>query len=356
MVIAGYELLDHLPVEKRCPFAVCYIHANVLDAAGRRMSKSLGNGIDPLDMIEQYGADAVRFMLVWMTTEGQDVKLDPQRFEMGRNFMNKLWNALSRTTTEVARALEGYHFSVAAQAIYECTWRAFCDWYLELIKGRMRAGGDSAEEAKATLHNVLSGICRMLHPIAPHISEEIWSRLPGERGLLALTAWGDEDFQDEGSVVAIDTLQEVIRTVRNLRAESRVPAKAEVDVVVRPGADSADAAEALREHAHHLHALARVSGLTVDAAAEPPAENASAVLAFADVYVDLEGKIDRAAERVRLEKEREKVGKALVGCERKLANEGFVNKAAAEVVQRERDRLEELRAQVARLDENLGRL
>ena len=190
MVMASYELVDHLPEDERCPFATCYIHATVLDAKGRRMSKSMGNGIDPLDMIAQYGADAVRYSLVMLTREGQDVKLAENRFEEGRRFTNKIWNAarfvmlnleggrtdgssaaaveledrwilsrLERVRVEVDAALETYHYNDAAMALYRFVWNDYCDWYLELAKHRLDGSeSETARAARGTLARVLRDI------------------------------------------------------------------------------------------------------------------------------------------------------------------------------------------------------
>ena len=368
------------------PFRDVYVHATVLDKIGRRMSKSLGNGIDPIEMIDKYGADAVRFTLVGMTTEAQDLKLDEQRFETGRNFMNKLWNAarfalgavgdarlanpdlavedrwirteLTRTQREVSAALQSYKFSNAATAIYEFTWNQFCDWYLELVKPRLSAGGAAADGAKATLVHVLAGICRTLHPIAPHITEELWQHLRpwhGREEILAKSAWADETFEDESAGRAIATVQEVVRAVRNLRAESRVPEKEKVDVLVVPK-DGADAAAgALRSQAPQVLRLCQASSLRVESA-PPPRENASAVTSLGDVFIDLAGKRDLTAERERLAKELEKAEKSVSASKAKLANESFVSRAKPEVVAAERQRLAESEEQAARLRKLLDAL
>lgn len=386
MVMAGYEFLDHLPEEQRCPFSVCYIHANVLDAQGRRMSKSLGNGIDPIDMIDTYGADAMRFTLAWLTTEGQDIKLDPVRFEMGRNFMNKLWNAarftlsnleghdpapagrlelvdrwilteLTRAQRAVDEALDGYKFNHAVEAIYDFTWRDFCDWYLELVKPRLRAGGEAAATVRATLVRVLGGICTMLHPVAPHITEEVWDKLrpwSGADGLLAQSTWALEPFDDASVGSSVAALQELVGRIRNLRAQSRVPERESVDVLVVPSEGDSTAAE-LRPLVEDVCRLARCSSLTL-AQAEPPSTNASDVLSFGVLYVDLEGKVDLSAERARLSKELEKARGQLEGTRRKLSNENFVSRAPEAVVQNERDRLAEASDVVARLEGLLAAL
>ncbi len=369
------------------PFRDVYVHGTILDKLGRKMSKSLGNGIDPLEMIERYGADAVRFTLVWMTTEGQDLKLDETRFEMGRNFMNKVFNAarfartalegwerpdalavaledrwilseLARTRTEVGSLLGNYRFSAAAQAIYDFTWGSFCDWYLELVKTRLAEGsGASGDAARSTLAVVMTAVCRMLHPIAPHITEELWQQFrPWHHvdTLLAVSSYGEERYQDETACQAIAAVQETVRAIRNLRHESRVPDKEHVDVLVVPREPDDPRAAAVRAQATQILRLCQASSLRVEIGATPPRENASQVLSFAELYVDLEGKIDRAAERQRLQRELEKAEKSLAVSDAKLANSNFVGRAKPEVVEAERARAAELGEQVGRLRQLLA--
>src|SRR5688572_9945467 len=258
MVMAGYELLDHLPVEQRCPFSTCYVHATVLDGKGKRMSKSAGNGIDPLDMIAKYGADAVRLSLMLLTREGQDVKLSEDRFEMGRRFTNKIWNAarfalghlagrrddvraarpvleledrwilsrLARARDEVTRALDGYRFNDGATALYDFVWKDLCDWYLELSKSRLEQGGASAAAARATLFMALDGTLRLLHPFMPFQTEVLWKALheavgeEPERMLISMP-WpeaGGSTKLDPAAEEEIGVLQELVGAVRSIRA------------------------------------------------------------------------------------------------------------------------------------------
>ncbi|MCE9636704.1 MAG: valine--tRNA ligase [Planctomycetes bacterium] len=390
MVMAGYAFMDHLPEEQRCPFDVVYIHATVLDAQGRRMSKSAGNGIDPMDMIALYGADAVRFTLAYLTTEGQDVKLDPKRFEMGRNFVNKVWNAsrfvqskalvgwtpgavaaelrledrwiraeFAKAHRRVTESLRSHRFNDAAETIYSFAWDSFCDWYLELVKPRLEEGGAAAEGARTTLLHVLTGVIRLLHPIAPHATEEIWAQLRpwhGHEGHLAKAAWGDETFTDAAACDAMAAVQDVVRAVRNLRKEGGVSDKEKVDVLVVPNDAGASAADALRSQAAQITRLAQASSLRVERGAAPPKANASQVLPFADVFIDLAGKIDVAAERERLSKEIAKAEQSLAQARGKLSSEVFVARAKPEVVQAERDRVIEFENRIARLGSLLANL
>jgi len=366
MVMAGYEFLGH------CPFADVYIHGTVNDAQGRKMSKSLGNGIDPRDMIEKYGADAVRFTLALLETEGQDLKLAETRFELGRNFMNKIWNAarfvlasvpdeaataapgdgltdrwiLSRTQEAVATIsamLDAYRFHDAADALYHFVWDDFCDWYLEASKQRLR---EQDVSCGAVLLRVLDTIVRLVQPFAPFLAEELADCLG--QSPAALLPWPEAGPRDAEAETRMGRLQDVVRAVRRIRNENRVPEKTRVDARVRtddPGPLEAEA-ELMRE-------LARVGTLEIGPAVERPAACGTEVLGAGEVYVSLEGLVDVAAERERKGREIEKARGHLQGLERKLANADFVARAKPEVVARERERLTELQERVARLEQAL---
>jgi len=362
MVMAGYEFLG------RCPFRTVYIHATMLDAQGRRMSKSLGNGIDPLDMIGQYGADAVRFTLLILTTEGQDVKLAPTRFELGRNFMNKVWNAaryvlqgvpegaagaapgdlwdrwvLSRAAAAVAgvtASLETCRFHDAAQALYEFVWDDFCDWYLEVSKPRVQAK-DAA--CAATLRSVLATVVRLMQPFAPYLAEELAGHL-GEPWPAAHLDWPKPAARDEAAESEVARLQEVVRAIRKLRNDNRVPEAARVDVRVR----TADPAPLLRHEALLKH-LARLSAFAASASGASPGASATAVLARDEVVLSLEGVVDLAGERERLAKELEKADGALATIRTRLSDANFTTRAKPEVVARERARESEALQRVERL-------
>jgi valyl-tRNA synthetase len=379
MVMAGYELLDHLPVEKRCPFATCYIHATVLDEHGRRMSKSLGNGIDPIEMVDRYGADAVRYSLVMLTREGQDVKLAENRFELGQRFCNKIWNAArfvlgaldgaperakpaaledrwirsrcGATLTSVTSALEQYRFHDAAQDLYRFFWNDYCDWYLEVVKPRLASAQDSADRAAArfVVSEVLNVSLRMLHPFLPFLTEELWSHLPASRGPLMTTAWPDAGRlpADEAAEGDFAVVQEVVTAVRNVRSEMGVAPSAKVRLLVQTETEAAaavlSAARAL------MSSLAGASELTAGPAVAKPALAASALIRGGTVFVPLEGLIDLGVERKRLSKESERLAGLIRGSEGKLASENFVSRAKPEVVEREREKLESLRADLAKV-------
>ena len=386
MVMAGYELLDHLPVEKRVPFSTCFLHATVLDGQGRRMSKSLGNGIDPLDMIDRYGADAVRYSLVMLTREGQDVKLSENRFELGQRFCNKIWNATrfvlvnldgtvgsekgdeledrwirSRThaaVAEVTDALTEYRFHDGAQELYRFFWNDFCDWYVEIAKRRLGPDADprEREQARATIVRVLSASLRLLHPFLPFLTEELWQHLPGAEGMIMTSPWPEaDDFaRDEAAEEDFERLRETVSAVRNIRSEMNVAPTTEIPVLVR--ADDANLERVLGATRELAGALARISDLEVGSAVEKPPASASAVLRGGTLFLPLEGIIDLEVERRRLAKENDRLTNLVAGTEKKLANENFVQRAKPEVVDREREKLESLRADLAKVTAALADL
>ncbi len=361
MVMAGYEFLG------KCPFDTVYINATVLDEQGRRMSKSLGNGIDPRDMIEQYGADAVRFTLMILATEGQDVKLAPTKFELGRNFMNKIWNAaryvlmsvpeaarsarpgdhrhdrwiLSRRSAAVAavsEALEQLRFSDAAQALYRFVWDDFCDWYLEASKARIRAE-DLA--CGATLLSVLSTIVRLAQPMAPYLAAELGEAL-GEKEPAALLGWPEAGPRDGVAEAEMERLQAAVRAIRNVWNEYQLkPGTGDAYIVTQDP-------QIFQEEAEFLAGLAPAGTVYSGRNVDPQGPTAVQVLPRDTVIVPLD-KERVAAERARKQKELEEAQKLLASIDAKLANREFTSRAKPEVVERERQRREEVAERVARL-------
>jgi valyl-tRNA synthetase len=373
------------------PFSDVYIHGTILDELGRKMSKSLGNGIDPLEIVEKYGADAMRFCLIMLTVEGQDVKLSTDRFEMGRNFANKLWNAsrfamlnlengkggegdlaledrwiLSRlqyTVQTVTSALERFQFNEAIRALYDFTWGEFCDWYLELIKPRL---GEPVSPVRTVLAHVLDCILRMLHPFMPFATEEIWQLLKARiakgdlewKGVefaesLVVAKWpADEaELRDEEIEGVMRLLQDMIRAVRNIRSklgvQERKPVKAVVSVADQKLADL------LRQHERVFCQLAYVEEATFGVQLPQPPKSATDVIGEVQVFVPLAGLLDINAERERLLKRIENVEGRLNGLLAKLENRNFVERAPAEVVARERERQGELEKELAMLRQSL---
>ncbi|MEE8105279.1 MAG: valine--tRNA ligase [Planctomycetota bacterium] len=374
MVMAGYEFLG------QCPFDTVYMHATVLDGQGRRMSKSLGNGIDPNEMIEQYGADAVRFTLALLTTEGQDVKLAPTKFELGRNFMNKIWNSarfvlmsvpegskpsdgnadpsddladrwilsrLNATTVELTASLGAYRYHDSAQTIYAFVWNDFCDWCLEASKLRLQAG-DAA--CASTLLHVLDRIVHLIQPFAPYLAAELAEAL-GHTEPIALASWPDAGARVEDAEADFGRLQETISAIRKIRNENRVDDKTDIDACIKTPAP-----ELLVAQSELIQRLARVGTFTATADMARPGLCATEVRGSDEIYVPLEGLIDIGEERARKEKELEKARAFAASIEKKLGNENFVSRAKPEVVARERERLVEAQEKIAKLEQALADL
>ncbi|MCB1495005.1 MAG: valine--tRNA ligase [Bauldia sp.] len=368
------------------PFRDVYIHALVRDEKGAKMSKTKGNVIDPIVLIDEYGADALRFTLAAMAAQGRDIKLSTGRVEGYRNFATKLWNAArfgehyeckrvadfdpaaltetlnrwivtetTRAATAVAAAIQAYRFNDAAGALYRFTWNLFCDWYLELSKPVL-SGEDGAakSETRATVAWVLDQIVALLHPFMPFLTEELWARdgEDAERTVLALSEWPEPVFEDPEAADEVTWLIDVISAVRSVRSEMNVPAGAKVELSVS-GAAFATAAR-LQAHDLFIKRLARVESLAL---ARAPAEGAvQMVIGEATFSMPLAGIIDIEAERARLSREVEKITKEVGKIEAKLGNEQFIAKAPEDVIEEQRERLAEASALKAKTEAALGRL
>ncbi|MBD3333986.1 MAG: valine--tRNA ligase [Candidatus Eisenbacteria bacterium] len=376
MVMASYEAMG------ACPFADVYLNGLVRDVEGRKMSKSLGNSPDPIDLIDRYGADALRFTMLMLTPQGNDILFGEKKVEVGRNFANKIWNAarlilqnldgdepvrletprhltdrwmlssLQRAAREAAERFEAYRFNDLARGIYEFAWGEFCDWYLEILKIRLREQ-IASDDARAVALESLAGILSLLHPLIPFITEELWSHLPGERDLLTVGRRPEPaaERRDEAAEDAMNSLRDVVTAVRTLRSEMNVPPARPADVTLRASGEWADL---LREHETIVKGLARIGTLHLVEDAPKPAHSASAVVGGRELFVHLEGVIDLEVERRRLQKELGRVEKGLESSRKKLANQDFLNKARPNVVEGERTRLEALRETREKLDRALS--
>jgi valyl-tRNA synthetase len=372
------------------PFKEVYIHALVRDAEGKKMSKSKGNVIDPLEVIDKYGCDAFRFTLAAHAAMGRDIKLSTERVEGYRHFINKLWNAarfalshldghtvnmgqgtpeavfdrwilsrLSTVTATVEKELAAYRFNEAAGALYQFVWHEVCDWYLEAAKPVLYNGG---EREKAMTKNVLArafhDLLILLHPFVPFVTEEIWGRMFPEKGSIMRAAYPravDEAagvLQDADAEAEMRLVMGVVTAVRNIRGEMNLPPGAWLPVVVRPPENPGHDAAA---HADLVKSLARVSAYTVGPG-ERPRGAATAVAEEHTVYVLLEGVIDLAKEIARLEKETAKVEKELVSLDKKLANEDFLKKAPEDVIAKVKGQQAELREKKERLEANIQKV
>ncbi|MHB8171748.1 MAG: valine--tRNA ligase [Thermincolia bacterium] len=383
MIVFGLECM------KEVPFHEVFIHGLVLDAQGRKMSKSLGNGIDPLEVIQQYGADSLRFMLITGNTPGNDLRFQYERLEATRNFANKIWNAsrfvlmnlegfdptavkpeynladkwilsrYNRTVAEVTRLLEQYDLGEAARVLYEFIWNEFCDWYIELAKPRLY--GKETENSKATaqyvLWSVLGDTMKLLHPFMPFITEEIWQHLPHEGRTIMLQDWpkvqAELNFPAEEEQMSL--VMETVKAIRNIRAEMNVAPGRKAEVIL--AANGVESRAALDAGAGYIAALGSASELTIhDALAEKPEQAASAIVKSIEVFMPLSGLIDLDKEVERLQKEIGNMDKELARLNGKLNNEGFIAKAPADVVEKEKAKWDEYQAKKDALLERLGML
>jgi len=367
------------------PFRTVYMHALVRDKNGAKMSKSKGNVIDPLELVDEYGADALRFTLAIMAAQGRDVKLDPARIAGYRNFGTKLWNAsrfaamngmvfapdfqpeqarldvnrwiltsLTRLGDEVTRAIETYRFNEAASCLYKFIWHQFCDWYLELIKPVLQGTDEAAvTETRQSAAFVLITIYKLLHPFMPYMTEELSAHMGQEdEGLVALAAWPQLDFTDPQAADDLDWLIELITAIRSLRTEMNVPAGAKAHLVVLEADDKVKTRFARHEAA--LARLARIS--SVEFAIRAPEQSAQMVVAGMTLCLPLGDLIDVAAEQARLTRECNKIAAEADKIHARLNNEKFVANARPDVVEEARSKLAEMQERMAKLTRALNQL
>ncbi|MGI5954925.1 class I tRNA ligase family protein, partial [Dysosmobacter sp.] len=376
MIFSGCEQM------KKIPFHTVLIHGLVRDDKGRKMSKSLGNGIDPLEMAEKYGADALRFNLITGNSPGNDTRFYTEKCEAMRNFANKIWNAsrfvmmnltidrctlpgrdqlaaedkwvLSKLNTlikEVTENLDSYEIGVASAKVYDFIWDTYCDWYIELTKTRLN-GED--EQAKLTAQNVLcyvlTELLKLLHPFMPFITEEIFQALPHEGDFIMTSQWPEYrpelSFPEEES--AMEAVMDTIKAIRTRRAEMNVPPSKKAEVLLVTATP-----EIYTQGLHFLERLAYASSVTFSQTA--PADvtgQVSVVTANATAYMPLAELVDLAAERERIAKEKEKAENGLRIVEQKLSNEKFVSKAPEAVVNAEKEKAAKYRELIAKLEES----
>ena len=368
------------------PFHTVFIHGLVRDDKGRKMSKSLGNGIDPLEMVDQYGADALRFNLITGNSPGNDMRFYTERCEAMRNFANKIWNAsrflmmnltidrcelpgrleledkwilskLNSVIPEVTENMERYELGVAAQKVYDFIWDSYCDWYIELTKTRLQGEDeDSKLRAQQVLCYVLTETLKLLHPFMPFITEEIWQALPHSGDYLMLQQWpqhrAELDFPEEEK--AMELIMDAIRGVRARRAEMNVPPSKKAQLTV-----STLERAVFEQGIPFLKRLAYASDVTVEGVADAGSDDAMTARGMVTVtthaarlFMPLAELVDLEKEKARIEKELKKNRAELDKLEAKLGNPGFVNKAPAHVVEAEQDRAEKLRALLTKLEES----
>ncbi len=372
---------------KKVPFKKCYIHGLVRDEKGQKMSKSKGNTVDPMETIEKYGADALRFFMAAMETQGRDVNMSEARIAGYRNFATKLWNAArfcemnecqtikgfdetkaelginkwivakaKQATAEVTHNLNAYRFSDAANAVYQFAWGTFCDWYIELSKPVFYGEDETAKaETRAVAAWVLDRILTILHPFMPFITTELWNNTGERECKLIHASWPLNEKIDESALTQIDWAIDLISSVRSLRAEMNLPAGAKLNIILKD-ADSqsqANVAE-LNKIICSLARLEKIGCAGADCPITP--DMIQHVFRECTILLPLKGVVDFAAERERLNKELESLKKNIEGYARKLSNAGFVERAPAQVVAEERRRQSEAEEKKAKVEEALARI
>jgi len=375
MVMAGYEFMGNKP------FSEVYIHGTVRDAKGRKMSKSLGNALDPLEIIEQYGADALRFSLI--INSGQDIFISKEKFEIGRNFANKIWNAsrlvllncdpdvidqstlhlkdldlssrwilgsFYQTLSKTSLAIESFRYSEAENLVQDFFWGSYCDWYLELIKGKF-----SDVNIQKTALFILTNSLKLMHPFIPFVTEEIYSKLNTKDECLSKASWPlvNKDLMDEKAFSGMQTIIDVISSIRNIRTQWNVK-QSEVDVVL--SADTSSLEVLLKENQADIQRLGRIKTLTIDSKIQTVKDSASALVGSLKIFIPLGGLVDLALEKKRMNQEIAQKQKALEGLRSRLGNEAFVSKAPEDVIAKEKERLATFQNEISELNKVLSNL
>ena len=365
MIMMGIKFMDNVP------FHHVYIHALIRDAEGQKMSKTKGNVIDPLAVMDEYGTDALRFTLAAFAAQGRDIKLAEERIEGYRNFCNKLWNAsrfvfmnldgyqgtcqlnehaelsiadqwilsrLNSTTQEVNQALENFKFNDASLAVYKFIWNEYCDWYIEFAKPRLQEDGPGKIAAQNVLVHVLEAALKLLHPFMPFITEEIWQKLPKNGDSIMVSAFPkfDATKSDKDVEKAMGKIMEVITGVRNIRGEMNLNPGLKLKALIKTRHANLEAM--LTKYSGFICDLARLDQITIGPKIEKSKVSASSVLGEMDLIIPLEGMMDFEEERGRIEKELKKIEKDLIFLDKKLSNPNFVKKAPAEVIEKDEKR------------------
>ena len=367
------------------PFRDVYIHALVKDEQGQKMSKSKGNIIDPLEVLDRFGTDAFRFTLAILAVQGRDIRLSEERIAGYRNFTNKVWNAarfalmnlkdckspsidtstltladrwimsrMAKIAEEVATYIDGYKFNDAASTCYQFVWHEFCDWYLEMVKLELYGKEQKRREvAQSVMQILLSGVVRLLHPFVPFITEEIWQMLPNTEGSIMVARFPQptEFIYDEESIKVMELLKGVITGIRNVRGEMNIPPKKYVRVII--DVKGQREREILADNLAYITSLARVESMDIVPDIEKPEGAASYVYGDIQVHVLLKGLINYDDERKRVYKEIKKIEHEMDLSRKKLANKDFLNQAPPHIVENVREKAELMSAKLEKLNQSL---
>ncbi len=378
VLVTGYDIIffwvarmifQSLEFTEEKPFKDVLIHGLIRDAEGRKMSKSLGNGVDPMEVIDKYGADSLRYFLLTGSTPGQDLRFHWEKVESTWNFANKIWNAsrfalmnmenmahedidlsrelalpdkwiltrLNETIEHVTMNTDKYEFGEAGRYLYNFIWDDFCDWYIEMAKISLYGEDENKKKTtRSVLAHVLDQTLRMLHPYMPFITEEIWQQLPHEGKSITVATWPKVNtvYHDEVASSQMEKVMAVIKAVRNIRAEVNTPISRQVSLFIKTTDD--EITSQFEDNRHYLERFCNTSELVIGASVETPEQAMTAVITGAELFLPLEGLIDFEKEISRLEKELEKWNKEVALVQKKLSNKGFVDKAPEKVVEAER--------------------
>jgi valyl-tRNA synthetase len=409
MVMAGIEVMGEIPqvdgsprlsIDQKIPFKDVYFTSLIRDMQGRKMSKSLGNSPDPLDVISEFGADALRFTVLYLAPLGQDVLYSNEKCEIGRNFANKIWNAgrfllmnksqlgekdstpvnpdpnisdlhldladrwilsrLNSTISELTSALNSFDINIATKMLYDFLWHDFCDWYVEMIKGRLY-GTESDEIKSICLDRAISifdEALRLLHPFMPFVTEELWQHLSnrpnGSSIMVSPFPKSDQRWIDKNTEEEMQYVQNAINSIRNIRGELTVPPSREISLILKFTDKTKE--DIIKRYQKYFQRLARVNSITTSTDGTKPNQAASAVVAGGEIFIPLEGIIDTAVEKERIEKELKHIENMIQGIENKLSNDNFVSRAPRDVVEKERIKLINFKESYTKLRNNLNQL
>jgi len=379
MMMMGIHFMENIP------FKDVYIHALVRDAEGKKMSKSKGNVIDPLDVMDEFGTDAFRFTLAALAAQGRDIKLSEERIEGYRHFVNKIWNAarfalmnleddvatesdhsrytlpdrwiltrLGQVSTDVAQALESYRFNDAAGLCYQFIWHELCDWYLEMAKQGLYGDDEVLKTVtRATVKEALLASLKLLHPFMPFVTEEIWHKLPENESSIMIAEFPEpDDFMDDNDAIKeMELVMGAITGIRNIRGEMNIPPSKGVSVIIDMAGE--EAYEIISRNLDHIKTLAKVDDASVASGVPKPEASATAVFGENQVHVLLKGLLNFDEERNRLGKEIKKIEKEISASDRKLSNQNFLEKAPADIVAKVKEKVEALSLKLEKLNQNL---
>ncbi|TAN41375.1 MAG: valine--tRNA ligase [Nitrospirae bacterium] len=390
MIMMGLKFMGEVP------FRDIYIHALVRDASGQKMSKSKGNVIDPLIMMEKYGTDAFRFTLTVFAAQGRDVKFSEERVEGYRHFVNKLWNAsrfilthagdtpvpgtidsaaldigstwilsrLAAATEEINRSLAEYRFNDAAGSLYHFVWHELCDWYIEMVKPVLSEESADREKVRACLLYLLEKTLRLLHPFMPYVTEEIWQNIPGHGSRagvkgqdiesIVIASYPSSLARNVRAEEEMSVIMETVMGIRTIRGELNLSPARELTASIKTRSD--EARDILTRNMTYVRKLARAEITEIGTAVEKPRGSAAAVRDFVEVYIPLEGLLDLDLEIERLRKEEDKLDEAMSFVNKKLMNEDFLKRAPKEIIAKEKEKYEESQRKKERLRENMKKL